>query len=47
MSGDTPRRTIRIEDGLWEKAKAQAEHRSDNLSDIIREALRDYAESEE
>jgi hypothetical protein len=44
MSGYTPRRTVRIEDGLWEEAQAKAEGRGDNLSAIIRDALRQYLE---
>ena len=47
MSKGTTKRSIRIEDELWDKAKAQAEYRGDNLSDIIRAALRDYAESQD
>jgi len=46
MSKGTTRRTVRIEDGLWEAAQAKAEANGDNLSDIIRQALRDYLESE-
>lgn len=47
MSGNTPRRTVRIEDGLWVAAKEKAEDRGDILSDIIREALRNYTESDD
>lgn len=42
MSKGTARRTVRIDDGLWEEAKAAASERGDNLSDIIRAALFDY-----
>ena len=42
MSGNTPRRTVRIEDGLWDEAKATAQERGDNLSDILRQALEKY-----
>lgn len=46
MSKGTTRRTVRIEDELWEAAQEKAADRGDNLSDIIRERLRDYIESE-
>lgn len=42
MSKGTTRRSIRVEDTLWEEAQAVASERGDNLSTIIREALRDY-----
>jgi Arc/MetJ-type ribon-helix-helix transcriptional regulator len=45
VSRGTTHRTVRIEDGLWEAAKAVATERGENLSDVIREALRTYAES--
>jgi hypothetical protein len=38
----TPRRTIRVPDGLWEAAQAKAGERGDNLSDVIRRALERY-----
>lgn len=46
MSRGTTRRTVRIEDALWEKAQEKAAVLGDNLSDIIRDKLRDYIESE-
>jgi metal-responsive CopG/Arc/MetJ family transcriptional regulator len=42
MSKGTTHRTVRIEDGLWEEAKAKADSEGDNLSEVIREALREY-----
>lgn len=36
------RRTIRIDDDLWEAAKAQAAADHWTVSDVIREALRAY-----
>lgn len=42
MSKGTTRRTVRIEDDLWEDAQEKAMDRGDNLSDIIRIALRAY-----
>lgn len=42
MSKGTTHRTVRIEDGLWEAAKALADERGDNLSDVIRQGLRAY-----
>ncbi len=42
MSKGTKRRSIRIEDELWDAAQAIADGRGDNLSSIIRDALRQY-----
>ena len=42
MSKGTTHRTVRIEDGLWYAAKAKADANGANLSDVIREALRQY-----
>lgn len=42
MSKGTPTRAIRIEDDLWEEAKAVAIRRSDTLTDVIRGALESY-----
>jgi Mn-dependent DtxR family transcriptional regulator len=42
MSKGTIHRTVRIEDGLWEEAKAAASERGENLSDVIRQALWEY-----
>lgn len=42
MSRGTIHRTVRVEDGLWEQAKAKAEVEGVNLSDVIRDALRAY-----
>jgi hypothetical protein len=47
MSKGTTHRTVRIEDGLWEAAKAKAEAEDVNLSDIIRTAVADYAQARE
>jgi hypothetical protein len=44
VSKGTTHRTVRVEDGLWLPAKAKAAERGENLSDVIREALRAYAE---
>lgn len=41
MSKGTARRTIRIGD-LWDEAQAKASERGDNLSDVIRQALKHY-----
>lgn len=38
----TPQRTIRIPDKTWEAAKAAAEQRGDNLSEVIRKSLERY-----
>jgi antitoxin component of RelBE/YafQ-DinJ toxin-antitoxin module len=42
MSKGTTRRSIRIDDGLWEEAQAAASKCGENLSDIIRQRLADY-----
>jgi antitoxin component of RelBE/YafQ-DinJ toxin-antitoxin module len=42
VSSGTPIRTVRVDDGLWEEAQAAASERGENLSDVIREALRQY-----
>lgn len=38
----TPLRAIRIEDELWERAKAAAHNRGETVTDAIRRALREY-----
>ena len=44
----TPLRAVRVDPELWEKARAVADKNGDNLSEIIRDALRQYInESEE
>lgn len=45
MSKGTARRTVRIEDGLWEEAKAKAAENEEDLSEVIRAALRAYIEA--
>ncbi len=35
-------RSLRVPEALWEAAKAKAEERQENLSDVIREALERY-----
>jgi predicted DNA-binding protein len=42
MSKGTPKRSIRIDDELWERATQLAAERDENLSAIIREALENY-----
>jgi hypothetical protein len=42
MSKGTPRRAVRVEDELWDSALGVASERGDNLSEIIRERLREY-----
>ena len=44
-SRGTVHRTFRCEDDIWLPAKAAAEERGENLSDVIREALRRYIET--
>jgi predicted transcriptional regulator len=43
----TPVRGIRVPDDLWNAARAKASARSDSLSQVIREALRKYVQTEE
>lgn len=42
MSKGTTQRSIRIDAELWESAQAKATADGDNLSAIIRDALRQY-----
>jgi metal-responsive CopG/Arc/MetJ family transcriptional regulator len=43
----TPLRAIRIDDELWEAAQAKAAQDGDNLSAVIRDALRAYIQEDE
>jgi len=44
----TPLRAVRVDDTLWEAAQTKAAEKGDNLSEVIRDALRQYInESEE
>jgi len=43
----TPLRAIRIDSELWESAQAKAAGQGENLSAIIRDALRVYIEQNE
>ena len=48
MSKGTKARAVRVDDALWEAAQAKAAENGDNLSAVIRDALRQYInESEE
>lgn len=38
----TPNRTLRIDDELWKAARAAAEANGENISDVVRRALRRY-----
>lgn len=42
MSRGTKHRSIRVEDALWDPAKARADAEGVNLSEVIREALVEY-----
>lgn len=44
MSRGTARRSIRVEDELWDEAQEEATRNGDNLSEIIRGGLRRYIE---
>ena len=43
----TPLRAVRVDPELWEKARAVADKQGENLSAVIRDALRDYIEENE
>ena len=47
MSRGTTHRTVRIEDALWNAAKAKATERGEKVSDAIRRALIEYTKEEE
>jgi macrodomain Ter protein organizer (MatP/YcbG family) len=40
---DTPRRSIRISEELWRKAKEKAQSEGKNISEVIVTYLKDYA----
>ena len=42
MSRGTTRRTVRIDDELWEAAKEQAESEGIDVSDLLRQLLRGW-----
>lgn len=42
MSKGTTRRTVRIEDELWDTIQARTEAEGINASDLIRQLLRDW-----
>ena len=44
MTKGTKQRSIRIDDALWDEAQQTARRLGDNLSFIIRDKLREYAE---
>lgn len=43
----TTRRTVRVPDAVWDRAQSAAQERAENLSEIIRQALIDYAEQQD
>lgn len=47
MTPRPPRRprSVKVEDELWDAAKAKADERGDVLSEVIREALKRYVRS--
>lgn len=45
MSKGTTHHSIRVDDKLWDEAKAKAKSKGDNLSEVIREALRSYVQT--
>jgi predicted transcriptional regulator len=45
--GKTPLRAVRVDPELWEKARTIAAANGDNLSAVIRDALRVYIQENE
>lgn len=45
MTRGTTKRSIRIPDPLWNDAQEVAAERGENLSEVLREALRQYVEN--
>ena len=43
----TPLRAVRVDPELWEKARAVASENGENLSAVIRDALRAYIKENE
>jgi len=43
----TPLRAVRVDDALWDAAQAKAAEKGDNLSAVIRDALRQYINESE
>jgi hypothetical protein len=41
----TTRRSVRVEDDLWDKAKEAAHKNSEDLSEVIRRAIMEYVEA--
>ena len=39
----TPPRSVRVPDDEWEAAKVRADERGETLTDVLRQALREYA----
>lgn len=44
---ETPRRTVRVPEAEWREAKAAAALDGVTISDVIRDALRDYVRQSE
>lgn len=40
--GETPRRTVRVPDDVWQPAARKARDNGENVSEVIRRALADY-----
>ena len=47
MSKGTKPRAVRIDDALWDEAQTIAKANGDNLSTVIRDALRTYIQENE
>lgn len=41
-TGETPKRTVRVPDAVWDEAKQKAEAEGKNVSDVVNDCLRRY-----
>lgn len=40
--GETPRKTVRVPDAVWQEAKEKAEAEGKTVSDVVNDCLRRY-----
>jgi hypothetical protein len=41
-TGETPNRTVRVPDGVWDAAKEKAAEEDKTVSDVVNDCLRKY-----
>jgi hypothetical protein len=41
-TGETPRKTVRVPDAVWDEAKAKAEAEGKTVSDVVNDCLRSF-----